>query len=122
MFSSFIISLTPATISVSPFYAFTKSDAVGKAIVILLLIVSIYVWTIMIEKWLFLTKIMKAARKFKKTFRKMRYPLSGYSEGAREISPLGDVYRKGLMNFFHIIKYPNRMLLNMGMHSFPLRD
>jgi len=45
MFTNFIANLSPATVSVSPFYAFEKSDAVGKAIVILLFIGSIYTWT-----------------------------------------------------------------------------
>ena len=95
MITNFITTLSPATVSVSPFYAFAKSDAVGKAIVVLLFIVSIYIWTIMIEKWTSLSRVMNASIKFKTTFRKMHYPLSGYTEGIKERSPLGDIYRKG---------------------------
>jgi len=121
MITGFIVSLSPAAVSVSPFYAFAKSDAVGKAIVILLFIVSIYIWTIMIEKWMHLSKVMKAAKKFKESFRKTRYPLSGYNTGIKEISPLGDVYRKGASELLLYYKISTENAANYGNTHFPLQ-
>ena len=121
MLTSFFVSLSPATALVSPFYAFEKSDAVGKAIVILLFIGSIYIWTIMIEKWTYLTKVMKASKKFKDTFRKTRYPLSGYKDGTREISPLGDIYRKGSDELLLYYKISTENADKYGSTTFPLQ-
>jgi biopolymer transport protein TolQ len=108
MFLNYITSVvTPATISVSPFYAFTQSDFIGKTIVIILFIGSIYIWTIMIEKWSYLSKTMRSAKHFKETFRKIKYPLSIYRQGKKEISPLGDVYIKAcdeLLSYYHLPK------------------
>ena len=105
MLSNFFHYLSPASISVSPFYAFSKSDAVGKIIVVFLFIGSIYIWTIMIEKWSFLSKAMKKSKQFKTTFRKSKYPLSGYSEFSNSTNPLEDIYYKGadeLLSYYNI--------------------
>ncbi|HJO95933.1 MAG TPA: MotA/TolQ/ExbB proton channel family protein [Victivallales bacterium] len=108
MFLNYISSVAvPATVSISPFYAFAQSDFIGKTIVIILFIGSIYIWTIMIEKWSYLSKTMKAAKRFKETFRKTKYPLSIYAAGEKEISPLGDVYLKAsdeLLSYYNLSK------------------
>ena len=121
MFANIIATLSPATGSVSPFYAFAKSDAVGKAIVILLFIVSIYIWTIMIEKWTYLSKVMKSSKKFKNTFRKTQYPLSIYNASIKEISPLGDVYKRGADELLLYYKMSNTNATKYGSAYFPLQ-
>ena len=119
MFTSFILNLSPATASAGPFYAFAESDAVGKAIVIFLFIGSIYVWTIMIDKWKHLSKVMKASRKYKVSFRKVRYPLSDYRDGTKEISPLGDIYRKGADELLLYYKMRKGDADKYGTNQFP---
>jgi biopolymer transport protein TolQ len=121
MFTNFIASLTPATVSVSPFYAFEKSDAVGKAIVILLFIGSIYTWTIMIEKWTYLSKTMKTSKKFKEFFRKTRYLLSGYNDDIKETTPLGDIYKKGADELLLYYKMSKESATKYGDDYFPLQ-
>lgn len=109
MFNGFNLlnALPLALAQANPFYAFVRSDAIGKTICIFLFIGSIYVWTIMIEKWAILTKAIKTAREFKEIFRDGPYPLSIYPEGEKEISPLGSLYRKGtdeLLAYYKISK------------------
>jgi biopolymer transport protein TolQ len=121
MFTTFITCLSPATVSVSPFYAFAKSDAVGKAIVILLFIGSIYIWTIMIEKWTYLSKVMKASRKYKESFRNTRFPLSGYNDGIKKISPLADIYKKGADELLLYYKMSKENASKYGNIQYPLQ-
>jgi biopolymer transport protein ExbB/TolQ len=46
------------------YYAFEKSDFVGQAIVIFLLFGSVFTWTIMIEKGIFLFRCKKMSELF----------------------------------------------------------
>ena len=101
---SFILPSMPIAVIVSPFYAFVQSDFVGKAIVVFLFFGSIYIWTIMIEKWTYLSRIMKASRRFKEVFRKTPGTLSNFSN-IKENSPLFDIYKKGeneLLDYYNI--------------------
>ncbi len=101
---SFILPSMPTAIIVSPFYAFVQSDFVGKAIVVFLFFGSIYIWTIMIEKWTYLSRIIKASKKFKEAFRKTQGTISNFSS-IKEQSPLFDIYKKGkdeLLDYYNI--------------------
>ena len=75
----------------------------------------------MIEKWTYLTKVMKASKKFKEIFRKTRYPLSAYNDGVREISPLGDVYRKGADELLLYYKISSENANKYGSANFPVQ-
>ena len=109
----------PIAAVANPFYAFSQSDAVGKFIVIFLFISSIYVWTIMIEKWSSLSKAMKAANNFKVIFRDTKYPLSVYTEAERNKSPLADVYKKGSAELLAYYKMSKENAVRYGSERFP---
>jgi biopolymer transport protein TolQ len=109
----------PIAAAANPFYAFSQSDAVGKFIVILLFIGSIYIWTIMIEKWLNLSKAMKASHDFKSIFRDSKYPLSIYAEAERNKSPLTDVYKKGSNELLAYYTMSKDNAVRYGSEKFP---
>lgn len=91
--------------SANPFYAFSQSDILGQSIILLLLFGSIYIWTVMIDKWSYLSKNLKSAKKFKTIFRESRGTLSVYKKGIKEENPLTEVYRKGaeeLLSYYKI--------------------
>lgn len=129
MFST-ITKTLPAAAAANPFYAFSQSDAVGKSIVILLFFGSIYIWTVMIEKWSSLTKAKKRSEDFKTIFRDSSYPLSVFSEAGRIECPLTEVYLKGsnqLLNYYNMKKenaicygnrnYPKQKLTGAQMET-----
>lgn len=58
-------------------YALMKSDPVaGKGFVCLLLLVSVYAWTVMVFKWLMLKRAKRANKSFLAQFRKEKHPLA----------------------------------------------
>ena len=118
MFDCFVQCL-PIAAEANPFYAFQQSDALGKFIVIFLLIVSIYIWTIMIEKWKMLSKSTKAAKDFKEIFRDCRYPLSIFNEAERNKSPLADVYQKGSTELLEYYQISKENAVRYGSNNFP---
>ena len=92
MFSSAILSVSPLLATNSMLYAFRKSDIVGQSICWLLIIASVAVWVIMIDKWYSLGKAMKNSQAFLRAFREKRNPL-GLKEKAEETqSPAAAVY------------------------------
>ena len=109
----------PLAATANPFYAFQQSDALGKFIVIFLFVGSIYIWTIMIEKWSTLTKFTKAAKTFKNIFRDSRYPLSVYKEAERNNSPLADVYMKGSNELLDYYQLTKDNAVRYGSNNFP---
>ncbi len=105
MLHSFVISLPLADVSVSPFYAFSTSDFIGKLIVVILVIASITSWTIMIDKKIHLSRLIKASKRFKEKFRRTTNPLSIYNDVRKNSHPLGDLYLKAaaeLISFYDI--------------------
>jgi biopolymer transport protein TolQ len=109
----------PIAAAANPFYAFTQSDAVGKFIVIFLFIGSIYIWTIMIEKWTYLTRAMKSSNDFKVIFRDCRFPLSIFTEAERNKSPLADVYQKGANELLTYYEMSKENAVRYGSERFP---
>ena len=95
-----------------PFYAFSQSDALGKCIVIFLMFGSIVTWTIMVEKWIYLSRATKEAKKFKELFRLASTALSAFSKAERNRSPLAAVYTKGVKEILGFYGYsPERAML-----------
>ena len=109
----------PIAAAANPFYAFNQSDAVGKFIVIFLFIGSIYIWTIMIEKWAYLSKALKASNEFKAIFRDCKYPLSIFKEAERNKSPLADVYNKGTNELLAYYEISKENAVRYGSEMFP---
>ena len=116
---SFINFIIPAAITASPFYAFSQSDLIGKSIVLLLFISSIYIWTIMIEKWAYLSKTVKISKSFKEIFRDTKYPLSVYQEATRDNTPIGDVYKKGADELLSYYNMSKENAVKYGSNYFP---
>ena len=79
-----------------PFYAFQNSDFVGQGIVIFLFFGSMFVWIIMVEKWLALSRAKSASEKFIMTFAKIKYPIGVYRAAEKDISPVARVCESGL--------------------------
>ena len=117
MESFFVLS----TASISPFYAFSHSDTVGKIIVVALFIVSIYSWTVMIDKFINLSKMLKQSRAFKTIFRDSRYPLSVYTEGKKEKSMLGEIYMKASIELLDFYSLDESNANQYGSKAFPKR-
>src|SRR4051812_23012942 len=77
-------------------YAFDKSTAPGKVILLLLFIGSIFSWSVMITKFRILRHAQRQRRSFLTSFRTDRHPLKLYTERARfDGTPIFSVYRAG---------------------------
>jgi len=79
-----------------PVYAFTNSDFVGQSIVVFLFFGSMFVWIIMIEKGLAISKAKATSEKFTSSFAKVKYPLGGCRMAEKDISPVARVCESGL--------------------------
>lgn len=98
------LTITPFITSIS-YYAFQQSDIVGKGIVLLLFVGSIFTWTIMIEKGISLYRARQDAIQFFSIFRGGKYSLSVLHKSLDNISPVSRVYQSGsteLLNFYGI--------------------
>ena len=92
MFSAAFLSVSPLFATNSMLYAFRKSDFVGQSICWMLIIASVVVWVIMIEKGYSMSRAMKNSQAFLRAFREKRNPL-GLREKAEETqSPAAAVY------------------------------
>lgn len=79
-----------------PFYAFQNSDLVGQGIVVFLFFGSMFVWIIMVEKGLALSRAKNASEKFINSFAKIKYPLGSCRMAEKDISPIARVCESGL--------------------------
>ena len=94
------------------YYAFEKSDLVGQAIVIFLLFGSVFTWTIMIEKGVYLVRCKKMSELFMLLMKRRRRLSEMYRESRNDASPLACVYKAGmdkLMEFYAIS--PDQLLM-----------
>lgn len=79
----------------SVLYSIQESSLPGKIIVILLFIGSIYVWTIMIQKWLELRRARQSSILFEQRYHREGNPLALFLKKERyPESPLFDLYEK----------------------------
>ena len=90
--------------AVSPYYAFETSDMVGKTVVVLLFLGSVFTWTIMLEKGIALFRARKASERFFRIFRGKRYPLTNIREAANNISPVARVFESGVSRLLTFYK------------------
>jgi len=58
----------PAAESLSPISLFQRADLLVKVVLVLLLLASLWSWTIIVNKWLVLGTLRRRAAKFEKTF------------------------------------------------------
>lgn len=81
----------------SAYYAFAHSDSVGKFIVVLLLVSSIFTWTIMLDKFLALRHARKETDRFLYMFRNNRKSLAALVREANgNTGPVAAVYAEGM--------------------------
>jgi len=79
-------------------YAFSTSDFTGKMIVILLLLASVFAWTIMVSKYNDLKRARVMSDKFIQTYRRDGQPLGLFLQHQRyPESPVYRVYEKACM-------------------------
>lgn len=86
-----------AAASPSVYYVFSNSDGVGKAIVIILLLSSIFTWTVMIDKGMALWRARRLSEQFLNRFRDNAAGLIALvRESAANPSPVACVYDAGI--------------------------
>ena len=91
--------LASATSSSSPsvYYAFEHSDMVGKSIVVLLLVISIFTWTVMLDKGMALYRARQFSDRFLSKFHNNRSGIAALvREGAANAAPVAEVYNEGM--------------------------
>ena len=86
-------------------YAFEQSTVAGKAVLAVLVIGSIFSWSVMITKLRVVRFARKQTERFRGAFRKDRQPLRLFESNARFTgSPLFNVYRAGCQELaFHLL-------------------
>lgn len=72
-----------------------RASPIAKAVLILLLLFSIYSWAIIISKWLWLRRAEAASERFLKRFRSGAKLSDLYSDAEGEESPIGRVFLAG---------------------------
>jgi biopolymer transport protein ExbB/TolQ len=86
-------------------YAFQHSNIAGKGVIVILLIGSIFSWSVMVSKIVMIRRARTATRRFLKRFRTARKPLAIYQ--GREVypdSPTFAVYMAGCRELtFHLL-------------------
>lgn len=97
---TFPLPLPPATIM----YAFSQSDGFARAIVLLLFLLSIYVWTIMVEKGLVVSRARKGAKRFLTRFGEAASTLDLGLQIEQFEGPVVDVYEAGLNEVMDILQ------------------
>lgn len=79
-------------------YAFSTSDPSGKAIIFILLAMSVYAWTIMVSKNTELNRARQVSQKFVQSYRRDGKPLGLFLQRQRfPESPVYRVYEKACM-------------------------
>ena len=86
-------------------FAFEHSNIAGKGVILLLLIGSIFSWSVMVTKFVFLRNARRETLLFLKRFRSSRHPLELYAEQKRyPASPMASVYQAGADELsFHLL-------------------
>ena len=90
------------------FSAFSESDAVGKAIVVLLGVVSIFAWTIMANKCLSVWSSSSSTKKFLKRYESIRSALKMGLYLDELSGPLKNICKSGLDELFAICNINER--------------
>lgn len=90
------LSMVPVAEMPGAAYAFNHSDLVGKGIVLILFIGSIFTWTIMLEKGIGLLKAKRASEGFIARFREKKFAVGMGRKAMEDLSPVGEVCKNGI--------------------------
>lgn len=93
------------------YYAFEVSDAVGRSIVIALLVGSVAAWSIMIEKGMSLHKAKKESAKFLALFRNGQPLVTYIKESDQNPSPVARIYEAGAEKLLEFYNLPPEQIL-----------
>lgn len=86
-------------------YTFENSNLPAKVIIVILLVGSIFSWSVMYSKWQDIRAARKATRGFLKHFRHAKHPLEPYKDQIGfQASPLRQIYEVGAREMsFHLL-------------------
>jgi biopolymer transport protein ExbB/TolQ len=91
-----MLPVIPLLASDGIFFAFEHSNPAGKGVILLLMIGSIFSWSVMVSKFLYLRRARRENRLFIRRYRNSRVPLDLYRDPRRyAVSPAAAVYRAG---------------------------
>jgi biopolymer transport protein ExbB/TolQ len=91
-----IFPLPPLLASEGIFFAFEHSNVAGKGVILLLMIGSIFSWSVMVGKFVYLRRARRENRLFIRRYRNSRTPLDIFREQRRyAFSPAAAVYQAG---------------------------
>jgi len=99
-------------------YAFFQSDFCGKAIVVILACISVYCWSTLLEKALFLKKIKSSCEKFRRRFDAVRSPLEMYSQSDSFDGPMKELYNVGTKELLEILQPTEKEKGQMLRHNY----
>ncbi len=102
---TFLCLPAPLLASGGLLFAFESSNLAGKAIIFVLLVGSVFSWSVMWTKFIFIREARKQNARFLKRFRDSRRPLDLFQENAKfGSSPLAAVYSAGAKELcFHLL-------------------
>lgn len=86
-------------------YAWSTSNAAGRVIIVLLVLGSVFSWSVMVTKFIFIRQARKENALFLRRFRESRHPLELFEQQKRfGPSPLSAVYTSGARELsFHLL-------------------
>ncbi len=89
--------LASASSTPTVYYAFEHSDLVGKGIVVLLMVISVFTWTVMLDKGMALYRARQLSDHFLGRFRNNHGSIASLvREGMANAAPVAEVYSKGM--------------------------
>lgn len=105
-----MFSIFPLTVASSGvYYAFEQSDLMGKAIVVLLLLLSISAWSVMGDKWVGLRRARKLSESFTAKFRQRQSLTGMIADGKKDSGPLSQVYNVGISQLLEFYSQGTRL-------------
>ena len=84
-------------------YAFKQSDGFARFIVLLLVLLSVYVWTIMIEKGLVIRRVRRGSKRFLNSFSQTVSPLELALQVDSFKGPVAQLYGVGLEEIMDVL-------------------
>ncbi len=93
------------------YYAYTNSDGVGKGIVVLLLIGSVFTWSVMIDKGMALYRARQCSNRFLARFRANKKNIATpqlVREGNADPGPIGAIYSAGVERLLEFYESDSR--------------
>ncbi|MFA4945431.1 MAG: MotA/TolQ/ExbB proton channel family protein [Lentisphaeria bacterium] len=91
-------------------YAFETSDFVGRGIVVLLFLISIYAWILMLEKWIVVRRARAEVDAFLDKYHAARGPLELLHQDDKLAGPPAESYRAAMNSLIELLELDSRTL------------